>query len=493
MNAIPKNGGGNGGSVWRNPMRRIKRVHFVGIGGAGMSGIAEVLLTLGYRVSGSDLAENATTRRLRDMGADVYRGHDEKYVKGADVVVVSSAVSSANPEVRSAIDQRIPVVPRAEMLAELMRFRQGIAVAGTHGKTTTTSLVASLLAEGGLDPTYVIGGRLNNALGHAQLGDGDYLVAEADESDASFLYLQPVISIVTNIDADHLGTYEGDFNRLKDTFLEFLHHLPFYGLAVVCIDDPVVEASIPEIKRPVLTYGVRKPADVRAENIRVEAGRMRFTAHLHDNADAFEVTMNLPGRHNVLNALAAMAVAHELSVPVSAMQKALAEFAGIGRRFQRYGELKTAAGRVELVDDYGHHPTEIQATLSAAREAWPDRRLVVVFQPHRYTRTRDLFEDFAAVLSEADALCLCEVYAAGEKPIKDADGRSLSKAIRARGKVEPVFVPDVNELHAVLASVLRDGDILLTLGAGNIGAVAAELPGRLQAEGKAGDGREGER
>lgn len=483
MNALPeKNGNGNGGSVWRNPMRRIKRVHFVGIGGAGMSGIAEVLLTLGYQVSGSDLAKNATTQRLSDMGAEVYQGHAAKYVKGADVVVVSSAVSATNPEVRAANERRIPVVPRAEMLAELMRFRQGIAVAGTHGKTTTTSLVASLLAEGGLDPTYVIGGRLNNALGHAQLGDGDYLVAEADESDASFLYLQPVIAIVTNIDADHLGTYEGDFNRLKETFYEFLHHLPFYGLAVLCVDDPVLNASIPDIKRPVLTYGIQQPADVRAEDIRVEAGKMRFTALLHDAADPFEIVMNLPGRHNVLNALAAMAVAYELNVPVSAMQKALAEFAGIGRRFQRYGELKTVAGKVELVDDYGHHPTEIRATLSAAREAWPDRRLVVVFQPHRYSRTRDLFEDFAAVLSEADALCLCEVYPAGEKPIKNADGRSLSKAIRARGKVEPVFVPEVKDLHTVLVSVMRDGDILLTLGAGNIGAIAAELPERLRPE-----------
>jgi UDP-N-acetylmuramate--alanine ligase len=470
----------NNGNVWRNPMRRIRNVHFVGIGGAGMSGIAEVLLTLGYRVSGSDLASSATTQRLISMGAEIRYGHAAENISNVDVVVISSAVSESNPEVQAAHEQRIPVVRRAEMLAELMRFRQGIAIAGTHGKTTTTSLVASLLIEGGLDPTYVIGGRLNNAQGHAQLGGGDYLVAEADESDASFLYLQPVISIVTNIDADHLGTYGGDFNRLKETFLEFLHHLPFYGLAVLCADDAELRECLPEINRPILTYGIDQPADVTADKISMADGKTMFTVHLPADAGSFDVTMNLPGRHNVLNALAAIVVAHELNVPVVAMQNALAGFVGIGRRFQRYGQLRTSAGMIELVDDYGHHPTEIRATLDAARGAWPTRRLVVAFQPHRYSRTRDLFDDFAAVLSEADALCLCEVYAAGEKPVSGADGRSLIKAIRARGKVEPVFVPEVNQLAEVLSGVLRDGDILITLGAGNIGSVAADLPKRLQ-------------
>ncbi len=445
-----------------------------------MSGIAEVMLNLGYQVSGSDLSVNTTTDRLQQHGATIFQGHAAANVTQADVVVTSTAIAKDNPEVSEALKMRIPVVPRAGMLAELMRFRQGVAVAGTHGKTTTTSMVASLLAAGGLDPTFVIGGRLNNAAAHGQLGQGDYLVAEADESDASFLYLQPVIAIVTNIDADHLSTYEGDFNRLRDAFKEFLHHLPFYGLAVLCIDNPVVRDLLPEINRPVLTYGIGELGDVRATAIHTDAGSSRFTVQLPDVEKAFEVQMSVPGRHNVQNALAAITVANELGVPVPVMQEALSAFAGIGRRFQRYGTLKIKAGQVELIDDYGHHPSEIQATVTAVRESWPKRRLVVAFQPHRYSRTRDLLDDFAAVLSEVDVLCLCEVYPAGEKPIPDADGRALSKAIRAHRKVSPVFVKDINKLPEKLSALLSDDDILLTLGAGNIGAIAAKLPAYLQ-------------
>jgi UDP-N-acetylmuramate--alanine ligase len=472
-------------TVWRNPMRRIRRVHFIGIGGAGMSGIAEVMLNIGYQVSGSDLVRSATTERLEKQGAEVFVGHSEANIQGADAVVVSSAVSDENPEVIAAKDARIPIVPRAQMLAELMRFRQGVAVAGTHGKTTTTSLVASILAAGGLDPTFIIGGRINSIAGHARLGSSDYLVAEADESDASFLYLQPVIAIVTNIDADHLGTYGGDFRRLEQTFLEFIHHLPFYGLAVLCADDPVIRKLIPELSRPILTYGIEQEADVRACNIVPAHGRTGFTVSLpgNDVSDQIEfaVTLNMPGMHNVLNALAAITVAHELGVSVEAIQQSLSEFSGIGRRFQRYGVIHIAAGEVELVDDYGHHPTEVSATLRAVRDTWPDRRMVVAFQPHRYTRTHDLFDDFAAVLSETDVLCLCEIYPAGEKPISGADGRSLSHAIRARGKVDPVFVADIEGLPDCLNAILKDQDILLTLGAGNIGAMSALLPEKLSA------------
>lgn len=466
-------------------MRRIRRIHFVGIGGSGMGGIAEVLANLGYQVSGSDIAENAVTRRLEGLGVEVRLGHDAAHVRQADVLVVSSAIRSDNPELRAARERRIPVVPRAEMLAELMRFRYGIAVAGTHGKTTTTSLVASLLAEGGLDPTFVIGGRLNSTASHSRLGQGSYLVAEADESDASFLCLQPMISVVTNIDADHLATYEGDFSRLRDTFLEFLHHLPFYGLAVLCVDDPEIRDLITRIGRPMLTYGIDHPADVKARELRPDGTRTHFDLYLPGRDRALPVTLNLPGRHNVLNALAAVAVAHELGVDDGAIQRGLQAFQGIGRRFQVYGSLPTPVGEVMLVDDYGHHPTEVAATIAAARSAWPERRLVLAFQPHRYTRTRDLFEDFAEVLSEPDVLVLLDVYAAGEDPIPGADGRTLARAIRTRGRVDPVFVDAPERLVDALRGVLRAGDVLLTQGAGNVGALAASLPTALAGDGGA--------
>jgi UDP-N-acetylmuramate--alanine ligase len=456
-------------------MGRIRVVHLVGIGGAGMSGIAEVLLNLGYRVTGSDLREGSGTRRLAGMGARIAIGHRAENVAEADVVVTSSAVGEDNPEVAAARERRIPVVPRAEMLAELMRFRYGIAVAGTHGKTTTTSLVASVLAEGGLDPTFVIGGRLNSAGSNARLGAGRVLVAEADESDASFLFLQPMLAVVTNIDADHMGTYGGDFRSLKGAFVEFLHHLPFYGLAVLCLDDPVVRELLPEVTRPVLTYGLSEDADLRARNL-VQAGAVtRCEVRLPGEGQWRPLALNLPGAHNVLNALAAIAVAHELGVAWEASARALAQFSGIGRRFQSYGELSSPAGRVLLVDDYGHHPREVAATLAAVRAGWPQRRLVVAFQPHRYSRTRDLFEDFTAVLCGADALVLLEVYPAGEDPIPGADGRALARAIRLRGRVDPVFVEAVEDLPGTLAGVLRDGDVLLTLGAGSIGAVPRRL------------------
>lgn len=471
-------------SVAHNPMRRIQRVHFVGIGGVGMSGIAEVLLNLGYQVSGSDLRESATTKRLAEQGAKIFIGHRSGNVSGVDAVVTSSAVTVENPEVVEAKDSRIPLVPRAQMLAELMRFRQGIAVAGTHGKTTTTSLVAALLTAGELDPTYVIGGRVNNAAGHGRLGQGSYLVAEADESDASFLFLQPVIAIVTNIDADHLGTYDGDFGRLRQTFVEFIHHLPFYGLAVLCADDPIIAEMVADIGRPVVTYGFGSPADVMGKNLRIENGCAHFDVCIQADNTEFAVTLNMPGLHNALNALAAIAVAHELGVKTDVIQQALTEFSGVGRRFQRYGSVKIAAGEVELIDDYGHHPTELAATIQAARDNWPDNRLVVAFQPHRFSRTRDLFDDFAAVLSTVDVLCLSEVYAAGEQAITGADGRALSQAIRTRGKVDPVFIADIQQLDEHLHAILKDGDILLTLGAGNIGAIASELPQRLAEKSK---------
>ena len=467
-------------------MGRIRHIHFVGIGGSGMGGIAEVILNLGYEVSGSDLGVNNVTKRLQDLGAKVTQGHAEENIMDCDVVVISSAVKSDNPEVQAAKRNRIPVIPRAEMLAELMRFRFGIAVAGTHGKTTTTSLVASLLAEGGLDPTFVIGGRLNSAGTNARLGDSRYLVAEADESDASFLHLQPMISIVTNIDADHMETYGGDFEKLRQTFMEFLHHLPFYGLAVLCADDSVVQSLIPELNCPVITYGMSEEADLIAKDIKQDGHQTCFSVCYQKTNKCFDVRLNMPGHHNVLNALAAIAVAHEVGVADAAIKQALNDFQGIGRRFQIYDELKLSLGKIMHVDDYGHHPREVEATIKAIRQGWPEKRLVVAFQPHRYTRTRDLFEDFCMVLSHVDVLVLLEVYAAGETPIAGADGRSLSRAIRARGQVEPVFVENIDGLPEALLGVLRDDDILLTLGAGSIGVVATQLADLLKQQDKKG-------
>ena len=460
-------------------MRRIHRIHFVGIGGAGMGGIAEVLLNLGYQVQGSDLKPNAVTRHLERLGATVQLGHDARHVAGADVVVASTAVPAANPELAAAREARVPVVQRAEMLAELMRFRQGIAVAGTHGKTTTTSLLASVLAAGGLDPTFVIGGQLKSAGTNARLGAGRYLVAEADESDASFLHLQPVISIVTNIDLDHMATYGGDFARLRQAFVEFLHNLPFWGLAVLCIDDENVRGILPEVPRPVVSYGLSEDADLRAVNVRRQGFRTAFDV-LREGRPPLPVTLNLPGAHNVLNTLAAIAVASELGVPDEAIQAALSGFQGIGRRLERIGEVDLDAGRIEIVDDYGHHPTEIAATLEAVRQGWPGRRLVLAFQPHRYTRTHDLIDDFGQVLSEADVLLVTEVYPAGEAPIANADGRAVCRAVRSRGRVEPVFVEDVQQLAESLRGLLEDGDLVVTMGAGSIGAVAHDLPARLK-------------
>jgi UDP-N-acetylmuramate--alanine ligase len=454
---------------------KVRRIHFVGIGGSGMSGIAEVLLNLGYQVSGSDLAENAVTRRLAELGAKIALAHAAANVDGADAVVVSTAVGSDNPEVMAARAKRVPIVPRALMLAELMRLKQGVAIAGTHGKTTTTSLVASVLAEGGLDPTFVIGGRLNAAGSNARLGGGEFIVVEADESDASFLHLQPVIAVVTNIDTDHMETYQHDFARLKQAFVQFLQNLPFYGSAILCLDDPNVREILPFVSKPVLTYGFAAEAAVRADAVEHAAGTMRFRA-LRDKAAPLQVTLNLPGRHNVQNALAAIAVATELQVPDAAIQQALADFHGVGRRFQRCGEVTLAGGgRFTLIDDYGHHPAEMTATLAAARGAFPGRRIVLAFQPHRYTRTRDLFEDFVRVLSTADALVLAEVYPAGEAPIVAADGRSLARAVRVAGKVEPVFVDDISQMADAVRRVARDGDVVLTMGAGSIGNVPAQL------------------
>jgi len=462
-------------------MNRIRRIHFIGIGGTGMSGIAEVLLNLGYQVSGSDLGENAATQRLASQGATIHRGHEPTHVEGAEVVVVSTAIDRANPELTAALKHKIPVISRAEMLSELMRFRYGIAVAGTHGKTTTTSLAASVLAEAGLDPTFVIGGRLNSAGTNAQLGQGAFLVAEADESDASFLYLQPMIAVVTNIDRDHMETYAGDFERLKQTFVEFLHHVPFYGMAVLCIEDAGVREILPHISKPVRTYGFNADADVRAVDIHQEGMRSRFRVEQTGKESDFEVTLNLPGRHNILNALSVIAIAEELGIDEATIQRALSQFKGIGRRFQVNGELRIAGQPITLVDDYGHHPREIEATLDSARQAYAGRRLVMIFQPHRYTRTRDLFEDFVEVLSKTDLLILTEVYPAGEKPISGADGRALSRAIRLRGQIEPLFIAEIAELNQILPGILKPGDVILTLGAGNIGQVAAELPRQLDA------------
>lgn len=457
-------------------MGRIKHIHFVGIGGVGMAGIAEVLLSQGYRVSGSDLSDNALTKRLRTVGADIYKGHDAEHVKNADVIVRSSAVDMENVELVAAREQHIPIVPRAEMLGELMRFRFGIAIAGTHGKTTTTSLVTCILAEEGIDPTFVIGGRLNSAGSNARLGTGRYLVAEADESDASFLYLKPMISVVTNIDADHMGTYHNNFSELCKAFVEFLHRLPFYGLAVLCIDDPIVREVLPEVSRPFFTYGFTPEADFRALNITAHGTQTYFTAERPNGMNPLSIKLNLPGKHNVLNALAAIAIASELKISDQAIQRALESFAGIGRRFQLYGDFELQkGGSVKLVDDYGHHPREIAVTLQAARQSWPERRLVMVYQPHRYTRTRDLFNDFRDVLSQPDALVLLDVYSAGETFIEGADGASLVKAVHEHSKMVPVFVEQHQQLASVLQEVLRDGDVLLMQGAGNIGALASHL------------------
>jgi UDP-N-acetylmuramate--alanine ligase len=460
-------------------MRRINAVHFVGIGGSGMSGIAEVMLSLGYQVQGSDLKSSAVIERLRNLGATVFVGHDSRNIENADAVVVSSAVDNRNPEVAAARKLLMPVVRRAEMLAELMRFRYSIAVAGTHGKTTTTSLVASVLAEGGLDPTFVIGGRLKSADSNARLGQGEYLVAEADESDASFVDLKPMLAIVTNIDADHMSTYEGDLDKLRGAFLRFLHNLPFYGLAVLCTDDPGVRDVLGDVGRSILTYGVESNADISARDIRFAAGKTHFRVVRKDIDQPLDICLRLPGMHNVRNALAAIAVAGELQISDQAVVTALGKFEGIDRRFQNYGDIRTRNGKVMLVDDYGHHPTEIAATVNAARAGWPGRRLVLVFQPHRYTRTRDLLDDFATVLSEADILVLLEVYAAGEAPIAGADGRAIARAVRGRGSVEPVFVESLDNLVPVLDGLLKKDDLLLTMGAGDIGAFAAHLPDRL--------------
>ena len=456
---------------------KIHHLHFIGIGGSGMSGIAEVLLNLGYTVSGSDLQVGATTQRLQALGARILLGHEASHIAGADAIVVSTAVKEDNPEVIAAREARIPIVPRAQMLAELMRLKQGIAVAGTHGKTTTTSLIASILGEGGLDPTFVIGGRLNAAGANARLGKGDFLVAEADESDASFLRLSPVISVVTNIDADHMETYGHDFGKLKQAFVDFLERLPFYGVAVLCTDDPTVNEIMAQVTKQIVRYGLNENANIRAEKVRADNGRMHFTAvRVNGTTSRLPITLNLPGLHYVQNALAAIAVATEVGVADEAIVKALSEFRGVGRRFQRYGELPLPkGGAVTVIDDYGHHPVEMTATIAAARGAFPGRRLVLAFQPHRYSRTRDCFEDFVRVLGTVDALLLTEVYAAGESPIVAADGRSLIRGVRVTGKIEPQFVESVADLPAALLDTLQDGDVLLTMGAGSIGGTAAKL------------------
>ena len=458
-------------------MRRIRHIHFVGIGGAGMCGIAEVLANQGYAVSGSDLKSSAVVSRLRERGIHVAIGHAAEHVADADVVVTSTAVDASNPEIRWAQEHRVPVVRRAEMLAELMRFRHGVAVAGTHGKTTTTSLTATLLAEGGLDPTFVIGGKLTSAGTNARLGEGDYLVAEADESDASFLHLQPMVSIVTNIDADHMSTYGGDFERLKDTFVEFLHNLPFYGLAILCIDDEHVRSLLERVHRQFVTYGFSEDADYQIANFQQQGGEVRFTALRPDGLAPLEVKLGMPGRHNALNALAAIAVATDSGVTDAAIVRGLASFAGVGRRFQRLGNFVPPgnSGEVMLVDDYGHHPREVEMVIKAVRAGWPQRRLVMIYQPHRYTRTRDLYEDFVRVLGSVDVLLLLDVYAAGETPIPGADGKTLAGSIRQRGHLDPLFLRHKSELPELLSGVLRDDDILLTQGAGDVGGIALEL------------------
>ena len=455
-------------------MRRVKSIHFVGIGGAGMSGIAEVLLNEGYQITGSDIAENPVTQRLSSKGATIFIGHAQSNIAHASVIVVSTAINESNPEVAAARAKRIPIVRRAEMLAELMRFRHGIAVAGTHGKTTTTALVTQIYNEAGLDPTFVNGGLVKSAGTNARLGSSRILIAEADESDASFLHLQPMVTIVTNIEADHMDTYGGDFSTLKQTFVDFIHNLPFYGQAIMCVDDPVVRELIPRISRQVITYGFSADADVRIENYRQEGQQGKFTV-VRQGRENLEITLNIPGRHNALNASAAIAVATEDEVSDSAILRAMASTQGTGRRFDQLGTFDTGHGQAMLVDDYGHHPTEVDVTIKAARNGWADKRLVMIFQPHRYTRTRDLYEDFANVLEQVDVLLILDVYSAGEAPIANADSRSLCRTIRTRGKVDPIFVPDIDTLPSVLANVLQDGDLVLTQGAGDIGKVAKKL------------------
>lgn len=457
------------------PMRRIRRVHFVGIGGAGMNGIAEVLVNQGFDVSGSDLQNSRATRHLKKLGVKVFIGHKAEHIEGVDVLVVSTAVPASNPEVVAARAARVPVVPRAEMLAELMRFKRGIAVAGTHGKTTTTSLVASLLAEAGMDPTFVIGGVLNAWGSNARLGQGEYLLAEADESDGSFLLLQPTIALITNIDRDHLESYENSFENLKKAFLEFLQHLPFYGAAILCVDDPEVEALIPQVTRAVVTFGLSESADIRATDLRQQGRNMSFRVHLPQPSKPVDVTINLPGLHNVRNALGAIAVAWEIGLEVGAVVDCLREFKGVGRRFAEIGELALDHGTVRAIEDYGHHPSELEATIAAAREGWPDKRIVAVFQPHRYTRTAKLFDEFSRVLSEADIVVLTDIYPAGEESIEGIDSAALCRSIRVRGKVDPVLVPEVEELVTALPSLLQDGDLVLLMGAGSIERVATTL------------------
>ncbi|MGK2231031.1 MAG: UDP-N-acetylmuramate--alanine ligase [Colwellia sp.] len=475
MTAVNSNNNGSNMSNNRVPeMRRVKTIHFVGIGGAGMGGIAEVLLNEGYQITGSDIGENQVVKRLIALGANVTIGHHADNVSGASVIVVSTAIDPENPELVAAHEQRIPVVRRAEMLAELMRFRHGIAIAGTHGKTTTTSLIASIFAQANLDPTFVIGGLLNSAGTNARLGSSRYLIAEADESDASFLHLQPMVSVITNIDEDHMETYEGDFEKLKDTYIEFLHNLPFYGLAVVCLDNPVVREILPRISRQVITYGFCEDADVRATQYQQSAGMSSFVVERKDSAP-LAISVNLPGEHNVLNALAGVAVAIDEGVDDIAIQQALQGFAGIGRRFEKLAKLQTTQGEMMLIDDYGHHPTEVKATISAMRKGWPEKRLIMVFQPHRYSRTRDLYEDFVEVLSEVDCLFLLDVYAAGEAPIANADSKNLARSIRLRGQIEPIYVSDSDKLAELIAAQLQDGDMVITQGAGNIGAIARNL------------------
>ena len=456
-------------------MRRIKTVHFIGIGGAGMCGIAEVLQNQGYAITGSDIAESANTRRLKDLGATVFIGHAESNIEFADVVVYSSAVTMKNPEMRAAAEAKLPLLARAEMLAELMRYRHSIAIAGTHGKTTTTSLLASVLAASGADPTFIIGGLLNSAGTNARLGESRYLVAEADESDASFMHLQPMVAVVTNIEADHMGTYGGDFEKVKETFINFLHNLPFYGLAVLCIDDPSVREIMPLVSRPKLTYGFSEDADFRIENISQHGGETRFEVYHRETSNRLPITLNMPGRHNALNATAALAVAVDEGLELAAIKQGLENFSGVGRRFDVQGVFPLGDGEIMLVDDYGHHPTEVAATILALREGWPDKRLVMLFQPHRYSRTSDLYDDFVDVLCEVDVLLLLEVYAAGEKKIAGADSRSLGRSIRLRGQVDPIFVQDEVDVLGILEGIVADGDIVVTQGAGSVGALAKQL------------------
>ena len=455
--------------------RRIKQVHFVGIGGSGMGGIAEVMVNLGYKVYGSDMQQNLMTRKLSRLGAMVFDKHEASNVDGADVVVMSSAVKEDNPEVVAARQQRIPIVPRAEMLAELMRFSYGIAIAGTHGKTTTTSLVASILDTANMDPTFIVGGRINSFASHSKLGAGQYLVAEADESDASFLHLQPIMSVVTNIDSDHLSAYDGDFNNLQDAFLEFIHHLPFYGMTILCIEDETIKALLPKIYRPYLTYGFDEEADYQITSVEMLGTKTKFELKRPNNDSTIKFVLNLPGVHNILNAVAAAIVALQLEVAEKFIQEAFENFQGIARRFQTYPSICIDGKRIQLVDDYGHHPTELDATIRAAKEAYPKKRLVVLFQPHRYSRTRDLFDEFVRVLNEADALMLCEVYAANEKPVVGADSAALCRALRARGKLDPILVKDMSEIQSTLEHVIHDKDVLLILGAGSVGGVAPAL------------------